>query len=136
MKSHALMTALAIAVALALGGLTPPAKAAPDAAHAHAHAHTPLHGGVVVEVRDMDYELVARAGLIQLYVRDHGKPVDLTGASARLTLLSGTVKQQVNLQPAGDRLEAAGSFQPGPGTQVVAVVTVKGKPATARFTLK
>jgi hypothetical protein len=28
--------------------------------HDHAHEHKPLHGGVVVEVKDMDYELVAR----------------------------------------------------------------------------
>ena len=28
--------------------------------HNHAHEHKPLHGGVVVEVKDMDYELVAK----------------------------------------------------------------------------
>jgi ABC-type nickel/cobalt efflux system permease component RcnA len=28
--------------------------------HDHAHEHKPLHGGVVVEVKDMDYELVAK----------------------------------------------------------------------------
>jgi hypothetical protein len=105
--------------------------------HDHAHEHKPLHGGVVVEVKDVDYELVARPTAIQLHLRDHGKPADLSKASARLTLLTGTEKQEVELKPAGDKLEAAGSFKVGPGTKVVAVVTVPGKPlATARFTLK
>ena len=54
----------------------------------------------------------------------------------KLTLLSGTDKQEIELKPAGDKLEATGSFKVGPGTKAVAVVTVAGKPATARFTLK
>ena len=104
--------------------------------HNHAHEHKPLHGGVVVEVKDMDYELVAKPTVIQLYLRDHGKPADVSKASAKLTLLTGTEKQEVELKPAGDKLEATGSFKVGPGTKAVAVVTVGGKPATARFTVK
>lgn len=95
-----------------------------------------MHGGVVVEVRDMDYELVAKPEAIQLHVRDHGKPADVSKASAKVTLLTGAEKQEVELQPAGDRLQATGSFKVGPGTKAVAVVTVNGKAATARFTLK
>ncbi len=100
------------------------------------HDHKPLHGGVVVEVKDMDYELVAKPTVIQLHLRDHGKAADLTKATAKVTLLTGTEKQEVELKPAGDKLEATGSFRVGPGTKAVAVVTVAGKPATARFTLK
>ena len=103
--------------------------------HDHGHAHKPLHGGVVVEVKDMDYELVAGPDAIRLYVRDHGKPVKASKATARLTLLAGTVKQEVVLAPAGDRLEAKGDFKVGPGTKAVAVVTVGGKASTARFVL-
>ena len=55
--------------------------------HDHAHEHKPLHGGVVVEANDMDFELVAKPGLITLHVRDHGKALKLTGASGKLTLL-------------------------------------------------
>ena len=100
------------------------------------HDHKPLHGGVVVEVKDMDYELVAKPATIQLHLRDHGKPADVTKASAKLTLLNGTEKQEVELKPAGDKLEATGSFKVGPGTKAVAIVTIAGKPSTARFTLK
>lgn len=100
------------------------------------HDHKPLHGGVVVEVKDMDYELVAKPTVIQLHLRDHGKAADLSKATAKLTLLTGTEKQEVELKPAGDKLEATGSFKVGPGTKAVAIVTVAGKPSTARFTLK
>lgn len=125
MKSQVIATAAALTFALA------------GVAHAGgAHDHSPKHGGVVVEVKDMDYELVAKANVIQLYLRDHGKKVDISKASARLTLLTGSEKQEIELKPAGDKLEATGSFKVGPGTKAVAVVTVAGKPSTARFTVK
>lgn len=103
--------------------------------HDHSHDHKQMHGGVVVEVKDMDYELVAKSAAIQLYLRDHGKKVDVSKASAKITLLTGTEKQEVELKPADDKLEATGSFKVGPGTKAVAVVMINGKPATARFTL-
>ena len=105
--------------------------------HDHAHEHKPLHGGVVVEVKDIDYELVAKPTAIQLHLRDHGKPADVSKATAKITLLTGTEKQEVALLPAGDRLAATGSFKLGPGTKAVAVITIAGKPAgTVRFALK
>lgn len=122
--------ALLAALALSLAGS---AFAAGD----HSHEHKPMHDGVVVEVKDMDYELVAKPAAIQLHLRDHGKPADVAKASAKLTLLNGTEKQEVELKPAGDKLEATGSFKVGPGTKAVAVVTIGGKPAgTVRFALK
>jgi hypothetical protein len=128
MKLHALIATLALAAA----GL---AHAAGDG-HDHAHEHKPMHGGLVVEAKDMDYELVAGPTTIQLHLRDHGKPVDVSKASARITLLTGTEKQEVQLVPAGDRLQASGSFKVGPGSKAIAVVMLDGKPATARFAWK
>ena len=123
---------LLAAVILSMSGL-----AFSAGGHDHGHEHKPLHGGVVREVKDMDYELVTKLEVIQLHLRDHGKPVDVTNGSAKLTLLSGTDKQEVELKPAGDRLESKGSFKVGAGTKLVAVVTLPGKPSTtARFTLK
>lgn len=128
MKKLALLASITLALAA-------PAFAAGEK-HDHAHEHQPMHGGVVVEAKDMDYELVAKPTTIQLFLRDHGKAADVSKASAKVTLLTGTEKQEVELKPAGDKLEATGSFKVGPGTKAVAVVTVAGKPATARFTLK
>jgi hypothetical protein len=126
MKLHSLLLAASLV-----------ASAGAAIAHGDDHAHQSLHGGVVVEVKDMDYELVAKPGVVQLYVRDHGKPADVAKASARLTLLAGTDKQDVELKPAGDKLEATGSFRVGAGTKAVVVVRMDGKPAsTARFTLR
>jgi hypothetical protein len=128
MKTQALLASIALALA---------GSAFAAGEHNHAHEHKPLHGGLVVEVKDMDYELVAKPTVIQLHLRDHGKPTDVAKASAKLTLLSGAEKQEVELKPAGDKLEATGTFKVGPGTKVVALVTIAGKPAgTVRFAMK
>lgn len=103
--------------------------------HDHGHEHKPLHGGIVTEVKDMDFELVAKSDSIELYLRDHGKPVDISKASAKVTLLSGTQTQEVNLQADGDKLAAKGSFGISPGTKVVAQVNYAGKATNARFVL-
>lgn len=51
--------------------------------HCHNDGHTPLHGGVVVEAADTDFELVAKPDLITIYVRDHGKPAGTHGGSGK-----------------------------------------------------
>ena len=115
------------------------ALAATGAAHAaddHGHDPKPLQGGVVVEVKDIEYELVAKPESLQLHLRDHGKAVDVSRATAKLTLLSGTQKQEVELKPAGDKLEAKGSFKIAANTKVIALVSRAGKSSTARFVLK
>ncbi len=98
--------------------------------------HKPMQGGVLATVKDVDYELVAKPDVLQLFVRDHGKPVDVSKATAKVTLLSGADKQEVELKPTGDKLEAKGSFKVSPGTKVVAQVNSAGKTASARFVLK
>ena len=122
---------LLAAVILSMSGL-----AFSAGGHDHGHEHKPLHGGVVSEVKDMDYELVAKPDLIQLHLRDHGKPVDVSKSNAKLTILVGTAKQEVELKPAGQQLEATGSFKLA-NSKIVALVSVPGKaPATVRFVLK
>ena len=112
------------------------ATGAAFAAEDHSHTTKPLHGGVLVVVKDIEYELVAKPDSLQLHLRDHGKPVDVSKGNAKLTLLAGTEKQAVDLQPVGDKLEAKGSFKVASGTKVVAVVVLAGKSSTARFVLK
>ncbi len=125
MKLKQLITALALA-----------ATGAAFAANDHTHNPKPLHGGVVVEVKDIEYELVAKPDAVQLYLRDHGKAVDVSKASAKLTLLTGADKQEVELKPVGDKLEARGSFKLAANTKVVALVTLADKSSTVRFVLK
>jgi hypothetical protein len=101
------------------------------------HDHSPKHGGIVVEVKDMDYEIVAKADMMQIYISDHGKSAKLDGAKAKVTLLNGSEKTEVELQPAGDKLEAKGAFKVAKGTKGIALVTLAGKSATTvRFEVK
>lgn len=119
-----LFAPLLIATALAL-----PAFAAED--------HAPKHGGIVVETKAGDLELVAKPELIVIHVSDHGKPMKLSSASGKVTVFNGNDKTEAPLALVGDKLEAKGSFKLGAGTKVLADVAVNGKPAVAaRFTLK
>lgn len=131
---------------IAAAALSAPALAAEDhkdhdhsgkAAGAHAHDAKPVHGGVISVVKDVNYELVAKDDVLALYVSDHGKPVDLKGASAKVTLLSASGKNEATLAPTGDRLEAKGSFKAAAGTKALANVVLAGQaPVAVRFTLK
>ena len=99
--------------------------------------HAPKHGGVVVETKAGDLELVAKANLMVLHVSDHGKAIKLTSGSGKLTVFNGNEKSEAPLALVGDKLEAKGSFKFAAGTKVLAEVSLNGKPAvSARFTLK
>ena len=101
------------------------------------HSHDPKFGGVVVETKAGDLEIVAKPDVLVIYVSDHGKPMKLDGAKAKVTLLNGTEKSEANLISVGDKLEAKGAFNVTKGTKGIAVVTLAGKPpATARFVVK
>lgn len=101
------------------------------------HDHSPKFGGVVVETKAGDVEIVAKPDSIQIHITDHGKAMKLDGAKAKVTLLNGTEKSEAELVHAGDKLEAKGAFKVGKGTKGIAVVTLVGKPpVTARFDVK
>jgi hypothetical protein len=107
------------------------------AADGHGHDHKPLHGGIVAESGPTEYELVARPDAITLHAREKGKPVNVQGARAKLTILSGGEQAVVDLKPANDRLQAVGSFKVAAGTKIVATVELQGrKPANLRFAIK
>lgn len=109
----------------------------PTAAGSHDDDIKPTKGGVISVVRDVAYELVVTNDSIAIYVTDHGKAVDLKGASAKVTLLTAADKVDIALAPAGDRLQAKGSFKVGAGTKVAAQVTFAGgKMVSVPFTMK
>ena len=100
--------------------------------------HKPNYGGVVAVVKDVQYELVAKPDSVTLFIEDHGKKVATNGATAKVTLLTGTDKTEIPLVPVGaNGLEAKGAFKVPAGTKAVATVTLAGKPAVSvRFELK
>jgi len=102
-----------------------------------AHEHAANHGGIYIKNKSMDIEVLAKTDVIQVYISEHGKPLALTGAKAKVTLLNGAEKSEIDLAPAGDKLEAKGIFKVANGTKGVVLVTREGKPGTtARFTVK
>ena len=99
--------------------------------------HKPKFGGIVVETKAGDMEIVAKPETIHIYFTDHGKPVKLEGAKAKVTLLNGSEKSEAELVTVGDKLEAKGTFKVAKGTKGIAVLTLAGKaPVTARFDVK
>jgi archaellum component FlaG (FlaF/FlaG flagellin family) len=102
------------------------------------HDHGPKYGGVVRELHNIAYELVARPDALTLYVSDHGKPVPTQGATAEAVIYAGNEKTAVKLEPAGEnRMIAKGKFKVGVGVRVVLTTTLPGKtPAKATFKLK
>ncbi|MET0312524.1 MAG: hypothetical protein ABW051_10770 [Burkholderiaceae bacterium] len=124
MKLKAPLLALAAAFAVAT-----PVFASDD--------HSAKHGGIFVETKALDFEIVAKPDVLQVYVSDHGKPVKLDGAKAKVTLLNGAEKSEAELAPTGGKFEAKGAFKVVKGTKGIAAVTLAGKPAaTARFEVK
>ena len=106
--------------------------------HGHDHDHRPLHGGIVAEAGDLNYELVARPDSLTIYVTDHGKPVAATGARGTATVHSANEKTTAVLEPAGEnKLSAKGSCKQGDGGRAAATVALAGKPeAKLNFRLK
>ena len=101
------------------------------------HDLTPKFGGVVVETKIGDIEIVVKSDVMQIYINDHGKAVKLDGGKARITLLNGADKSEADLVPASGKLEAKGAFKVAKGTKGIAVVTLVGLPPTsARFEVK
>ncbi len=122
MKSHIALLLATVALAASAG------------VHADGE-HKPKYGGVVTVVKDIQYELVAKPDTVALFIEDHGKKVDTKGATAKLLLLTGGDKTEINLLPVGENgLEAKGAFKVPAGTKAVATITLAGKPAmNARF---
>ncbi|NUQ49983.1 MAG: hypothetical protein HUU27_08710 [Phycisphaerae bacterium] len=104
----------------------------PTAAMAHAEHGQPQFGGVVAEAGEAQFEVVGKDGRLVVHVTNHGAPLDTVGATGKLTVLTGTSKQDIQLKPAGgNRLEGAGSY--AAGAKLLLQVQLPGKkPLQAR----
>ncbi|MFH1814252.1 MAG: hypothetical protein ABIF28_08820 [Pseudomonadota bacterium] len=125
MRKTFLITVLAVAAA-----------ATPQFVSAHGEAK-PRHGGVVQNVNDLGFELVADAAGATIHVDDHGSALASSGMSGKLTVLDGKTKSEAVLKPAGgNRLFAEGA-RLAPGAKAVATITdAAGKTMTVRFSIR
>jgi hypothetical protein len=121
-----LIALVAMAVTVAVSG------------NALAHGDKPKHGGVVSTANDMSFELVNKDGKATVYVNDHGKPVDTTGAIGKLTVLNGTEKTEVPLEAAGSNtLATKEDAKLAKGSKAVAALTFGDKKTVnVRFSVK
>lgn len=103
-----------------------------------AHGSKPRHGGIVQTANDLSFELVSKDGKATIYIEDHGKPVSTAGTSAKLTVLNGTEKAEVVLEPAGDnKLVSKGETKLVKGTKAIAALTFADKKTVnVRFAVK
>lgn len=98
--------------------------------------HVPRHGGQMKETNAFDIEFVAKADVLQVYLSDHGKAVDLSQVTAKVTVLKGQEKLNFDLKPAGAMLELKGKFDVSKGTKAVVQIVAGAKTATAQYVLK
>lgn len=102
-----------------------------------AEDHAAKHGGIVVDTKAGDLELVAKPDSIVVHVSDHGKAMKITSASGKVTVFNGNEKVEAPLALSGDKLEAKGGFKVGAGAKVLVELSLNGKPSVStRVTLK
>lgn len=96
------------------------------------------HGGIVVQKGDMEYELVAKADSLNIFVYDDDKPAATKGGKATVVLMSGNDKKAIELEPAGgNKFKAKGNFPIKPGSKAIATIELSGRnKEEASFTLK
>ena len=96
------------------------------------------HGGIVVQVGDMEYELVAKPDSLNLFVYDDDKPASTKGGKATIVLTSGSEKKVAQLEPAGgNKFKAKGTFPVKPGSKALTTIELSGRnKEEVQFTLK
>lgn len=109
----------------------------PSLVHAHGPAE-PKYGGIVQEVKEVQYELTHKNGIVTIYVNDHnGKKTSTAEMSGTLIVMNDSEKQEVVLQPGKDNdLIAQGPATVKSGSKIGAILKGPKGSAQVRFTVK
>lgn len=104
----------------------------------------PPNGGQLRAAGIYHYELVVapaaaeeKAAPVNVYLTDHGgTKIASAGATGSVTILSGTRKATITLQPDGDnRMKGVGDYKSTADLKAIVSIALPGKPAEqARFT--
>ena len=103
-----------------------------------AHGAKPKHGGVVQSAADLSFELVTKDGKAVIHIDDHGQALSTAGATGSLTILAGSKKSEVVLEPAGSNtLVSKTDVKFERGNKALASITLPGREAiSVRFSRK
>ncbi|MGB4864560.1 MAG: hypothetical protein WBP38_01535 [Hyphomicrobium sp.] len=127
---------LAPAVFAGLALLLSPAFADDNHDHAGTHAHAGKHGGTVVETPHHHLEIVAKDGVLEVYVNGLDMaPESVADAKAIAAVMADGRKSDITLtaDPA-NFLKGSGTFTAAKGTIIVVTLTMPGqKPEQARI---
>ncbi len=129
--NHApLRRALAALSALAALALVPPL-------HAHENIK-PAKGGAIAEATSGNrIELVREGGVLAAYLTDHdGRPLPAAGAKVEVTLLAGTTRTQLTLEPAAANRLAKAAAVPAGAKAVVRFSVGSAAAEQVRLTLR
>lgn len=105
---------------------------------AGAHGAKAKHGGAVQSAGDLSFELVSKDGKAVIYVEDHGAELSTSGATGKLTVLTGGKKSEAVLAPVGSNaLTSSTAVKLGAGAKAIASISLPGKESiSVRFATK
>ncbi|MBK6850714.1 MAG: hypothetical protein IPG93_03655 [Burkholderiales bacterium] len=140
---------VATALAASAPGTSAAAASAPGRAASAPKFHVPAprpgpggstvgakHGGLVLSDQGVAVEFDAQPTYLDLYLTADDKPVDLTGATAHITLLNGVDIVDAYLDPSADkqRLTIDGEYKIRHGTRmIVRVALADGRKLNLRY---
>lgn len=103
-----------------------------------AHGAKAKHGGIMQTASDLQFELVTKNGIATIYVEDHDQGFSTAGATGKLTVLNGSEKTEVPLEPAGENtLITKSDAKLIAGAKAVALITFANKKTVSvRFSVK
>jgi len=103
-----------------------------------AHGDRAEFDGIVQSVGNLQFELVKKNSAAIIFVQNHGKKFSTVVARGTLTVMNGTVKTEVPLQPSGDNaMETNGDAKLAPGAKAIAAITfADNKTVTVNFSVK
>lgn len=105
----------------------------------HKHSATGPNGGPMEDVAGVHAELITSGTALTINVVDeNGKPIKSAGYSASALVVTGSQRETVKLEPAGDSaLKATLKTPVAANTQVTLMLkTADGKSGQARFKVK
>lgn len=102
---------------------------------AAAHDTAGLHGGRTTDAGSYHVELVVKANVVDVFIRDAGeKPVGATGFKGTAILVVGNKSERVVLAPADDRLSGQAAVTlPARPRGVVQLTAPDGTTAQGKF---